>query len=104
MEISEHVSSKLRCGVQQCMHFSHASNESANVCDTNQLLIFIPTIDENFPFIKNFFKLYHFTGHQMVLKFTITLHLLSMHGWFRKVFQYCNRLCPGNGRAKNWTG
>ena len=48
MEISEHVSSKLRCGVQQCMHFSHASNESANVCDTNQLLIFIPTIDENF--------------------------------------------------------
>ena len=40
----------------------------------------------------------------MVLKFTITLHLLSMHGWFRKVFQYCNRLCPGNGRAKNWTG
>ena len=48
MELNDHVSSKVKDIVQQCKYFSLALAESIDVCDTNQLLIFIRTIDNNF--------------------------------------------------------
>ena len=48
MELNDHVSSKVKDIVQQCKYFSLALDESIDVCDTNQLLIFIRTIDNNF--------------------------------------------------------
>ena len=48
MEISEHVSEKVKGIVQHCKYYSLALDESTDVCDVNKLLIFIRTIDENF--------------------------------------------------------
>ena len=42
------MSSKVTVIVQQCKYFSLSLDESVDVCDVNQLLIFIGTIDKKF--------------------------------------------------------
>ena len=48
MKLSEHVSAKTKDIVQQCKNHSLALDESTDVCEVSQLLIFIRTIDEEF--------------------------------------------------------
>ena len=48
MELNDHVPSKEKVIVQQCKYFSLALDESVDVRDVNQLLIFIRTITKNF--------------------------------------------------------
>ena len=52
MELNNHASSKVKVIVQQCKYFSLALNKSVDVCDANQLLIFIRTIDKNFTILE----------------------------------------------------
>ena len=48
MELNDHVFSKGKVIVQQCKYFSLALDESVDVRDINQLLVFIRTITKNF--------------------------------------------------------
>ena len=48
MGLNDLVSSKVKVIVQQCKYISLALDESADVRDVNQLLIFIRTINKNF--------------------------------------------------------
>ena len=47
-DLGKHVSSKLKNVVENCLYFSLALNESTDISDTSELLIFIRTVDENF--------------------------------------------------------
>ena len=48
IKLSEHVSAKNKDTVQQCKYYSLALDESTEVCEVSQLLIFIRIIDEEF--------------------------------------------------------
>ena len=47
-DLGKHISSKLKSIVENCMYFSLALDESTDINDTSELLIFIRTVDENF--------------------------------------------------------
>ena len=48
IKIKQHVSAKVKGIVQQCKDYLLVLDKSNDVCDVNQLLIFILTIDESF--------------------------------------------------------
>ena len=48
MKLSEYMSAKTKDIVQQCKYYWLALDESTDVCEVSQLLIFIRTIDEEF--------------------------------------------------------
>ena len=47
-DLGKHVSSQLKSIVENCLHFSLALDESSDISDTCELLIFIWTVDEKF--------------------------------------------------------
>ena len=47
-DLGKHVSSKQKSIVENCSYFSSALDESTDISDTSELLIFIRNIDENF--------------------------------------------------------
>ena len=47
-DIGKHISSKLKSVVENCMYFSLALDQSTDISDTSELLIFIRTVDKNF--------------------------------------------------------
>ena len=78
MKLSEHVSAKTKDIVQQCQYYSLALDESTDVCEVSQLLIFIRTIDEELQLMKSYFRQFHFMVQQMVQTFITVLCLWSM--------------------------
>ena len=56
MKLSEPVSTKTKDVVQQCKYYSLALDESTDVCEVSQLLIFILTIDEEFTINEELFQ------------------------------------------------
>ena len=57
-DLGKHVSSKLKSIVENCMYFSLALNESTDISDTSELLIFIRTVDNNFTVQEELVKVY----------------------------------------------
>ena len=53
MELNDHEPSKIKVIVQQCKYFFLALNESVDICDVNQLLLFTCTFDKNFTVYEN---------------------------------------------------
>ena len=47
-DLGEHVSIKLKSVIESCIYFSLALDESTDISDTSQLLIFVRTVDDNF--------------------------------------------------------
>ena len=47
-DLGKHVSSKQKSVVENCIYFSLALDESTDISDTSELLIFMRNIDENF--------------------------------------------------------
>ena len=47
-DLGKHISSKLKSIAENCIYFSLALDESTDISDTSELLIFIRTVDKNF--------------------------------------------------------
>ena len=47
-DLGKHISSKLKSIVENCMYFSLALDDSTDISDTSELLVFIHTVDKNF--------------------------------------------------------
>ena len=47
-DLGKHISSKLKTIVENCMYFSLALDETTDISDTSELLVFIRTVDKNF--------------------------------------------------------
>ena len=62
-DLGKHVSSKLKSIVENCMYFSLALDESTDVSDTSELLIFIRIVDYNFTVQEELIKVYSLNEH-----------------------------------------
>nr|XP_039265600.1 zinc finger BED domain-containing protein 5-like [Styela clava] len=77
MKISEHMSAKVEGIVRQCKYYSLVLDESTDVCDVNQLLIFIRTIDEHFTIYEEFLQAVPLHGAAKGSDIYITVSYLS---------------------------
>ena len=100
MELNDHVSSKVKDIVQQCKYFSLALDESIDVCDTNQLLIFIRTIDNNFTIHEELLQAVPLQGTAKGSDIYSSLKAVaSAYGGFEK----CSSVVT-DGWTKQWAG
>lgn len=60
-EISIHVTSKLENLINNCCYFAVAVDESTDISDTSQILIFIRTVNENYSYSEELLKLRYYT-------------------------------------------
>lgn len=61
-EISIHVTNKLETIINNCCYFSIALDESTDISDTSQMLIFIRTVNENYSYSEELLKLQSLYG------------------------------------------
>ncbi|XP_067131976.1 general transcription factor II-I repeat domain-containing protein 2B-like [Centruroides vittatus] len=61
-EISMHVTNKLENLINSCCYFSVALDESTDISDTSQMLIFIRTVNENYNYSEELLKLQSLHG------------------------------------------
>ena len=67
MDLSQHVTCKLKSLMSKCSYFSIALDQSIDVTDISQLIIFARLEDENFDVHEKLLSLYPLTGGQKVL-------------------------------------
>ena len=61
-DLSQHVSCELKTHISKCSYFSLALNESVDVTDISQLMIFARPMGENFDFHVELLAIYPLTG------------------------------------------
>lgn len=61
-EISIHVTNKLETIINNCCYFSVALDDSTDISDTSQMLIFIRTVNENYSYSEELLKLQSLYG------------------------------------------
>ena len=61
-ELSQHVTCKLKSAMKNCCYFSVALDESVDVTDISQLMIFARMVDENFEVQEELLTLHPLTG------------------------------------------
>ena len=62
VDLSQHVSCKLKTHISKCSYFLLALDESINVTDISQLMIFARQVDENFDFHYGLLAIHPLTG------------------------------------------
>ncbi|XP_072395279.1 protein FAM200C-like [Diabrotica undecimpunctata] len=63
-KLNTHVFKKMVDTVRDCLYYSLALDESVNITDKNQLLIFVRCISEDFCVPEELLKLHHIEGFQ----------------------------------------
>ena len=61
-DLSQHVTSKLKSAIKNCSYFSVALDESVDVTDVSQLMIFARLVDESFEVQEELLTLHPLTG------------------------------------------
>ena len=67
---SQHVPRKLKTHIGKCSNFSLALDESINVTDISQLLIFARLVDENFDFYDELLAIHTLNGRKKNIRYT----------------------------------
>ena len=85
VDLRQHVSSKLKTHISKCSYFSLALDESINVTDISQVMIFARLVNENIDFRDKLLAIHSLTGETKRSDvYEVLSSVVSEFGGFKK--------------------
>ncbi|XP_072377696.1 zinc finger BED domain-containing protein 5-like [Diabrotica undecimpunctata] len=100
-ELNTHVYKKMVDTVRDCLYYSLVLDESVDITDKNQLLIFVRCISEDFCVTEELLKLRHMEdGTKGINIFEVVSDSVKNIGGFQK----CSCVCTDGAKARTHNG